>query len=156
MKKIIILRHGEASNGKPDGTDKSRELTAAGKDYIRSVGEFLKLKQIKSDYILCSDAVRAQQTLENFLEGYGRDISNDLYSEIYSGSIDDIVTVAFAALENQDSIMIIGHNPVLENLAYDLTGSDCGRLRPGQGYVLEVEQLPDNYLQGTFDLKLNF
>ena len=117
---LYLMRHGLArSKGLTD--DFQKPLSAIGKKDVRAQMEkFRQTDGIRPDCILCSTAVRAQQTVE-------------LLSELFVGTPvffreSLYLAPAFRVLElirETDTlfhrIMIVGHNPGLEQLIPILT-----------------------------------
>ena len=86
------------------------------------MGDFVRELRLKPDTIISSDAVRARLTADAFAEAarYADKILLD--PRLYLASPSAIVTVLRTVRENAKTVMIVGHNPGLEQLVVRLTG----------------------------------
>ena len=123
MKTLLILRHAKSSWDDSSLDDRDRPLNARGRRDAPRVGDLLRDERLTPDLIITSDAVRAHATAVAVAEaaGHTRDIVAD--SLLYHASPEDILAV----LETVDdasgnTVMIVGHNPGLEDLIEQLTG----------------------------------
>ncbi|MFN2178752.1 MAG: SixA phosphatase family protein [Candidatus Promineifilaceae bacterium] len=127
MKKLTIMRHGKAEpRGQPGIEDKDRELVDRGLEDASQVGKFYAA--MIPDLIISSPAVRALETARLFAEGagYSKDIMVDdrdlIYNGIGSSSVDDLMTLIRD--QEDDHIMIVGHNNGVSDLIAHLDGRD--------------------------------
>src|SRR5947209_20417765 len=64
--RLLLLRHASASS--PPGTeDFARPLSSKGREAARQVGALMRELLLQPELVLCSTALRAQQTLEMVL-----------------------------------------------------------------------------------------
>ena len=138
MKTILILRHAKSSWKNQNLTDHERPLNKRGKKDAPPMGEPLRQEDSLPDLILCSTAERARMTTNLLVDSssYGGEIRflDKLYS---SDPLMYIETLSF--LEDQyKRVMLIGHNPELEELLEILSG-EWHRLTTA---ALAVVQLP--------------
>lgn len=120
MGRLFLLRHAKAGWALPGVRDFDRPLDASGHADAEAAGADMRSRGYVPDITLCSDALRARQTLEGIAgqTDTGRVIFSDrLYSDDAAG---------YLALihENADrgSVLIIGHNPMMEDLATAISG----------------------------------
>ena len=113
-KSIIILRHAKSSPINSDINDHERPLNSRGYKNAREMAEFIKIKEYKPDYIICSSAKRAILTLGPIIEMWP-DIPVNITNKIYLASSDEILMILKKQIE-YSKILIIGHNPGLANL----------------------------------------
>jgi len=103
--------------------DFDRPLTADGRREAADVGRFLAESNLLPDRILCSAAQRTRETLQ-YAAASMPDLEEDasfldsLYNADSVGYLDVIRTAGGA-----DTILVIGHNPMMEDLARALAGS---------------------------------
>jgi phosphohistidine phosphatase len=120
VSRLYLLRHAKAGWALPGVRDFDRPLDASGLTDAQVMGEAIWARNYVPDITLCSNAMRARQTLEG-LAAYtdtGRVLFFDtLYSEDASGYLNLI-------RENggPGSLLLIGHNPMTEDLAMALSG----------------------------------
>ena len=122
MKTLLILRHAKSSWDDASLDDRERPLNARGRRDAPRMGDLLRDEALVPDIIITSDAVRAQTTALAVAEaaGYTRDIVVDPL--LYHASPEDVLAVLKTApAANARMVMIVGHNPGLEDLVEQLT-----------------------------------
>ena len=70
--------------------------------------------------MLASPATRVAETLEEVAAGYGAGIAPVWEKRIYLASTADLLDVIHAAPAEADSLLLVGHNPGLEQLVLAL------------------------------------
>lgn len=115
--KIHLLRHAKTEVLSPTGKDFDRELAEKGLRQAIEMKAFLSKTDWKKTLLLCSDASRTKQTLENVsLEGQFKAI--EYSNELYLAEAMHLKTL-IADQENY-YLFIIGHNNGLSELAEEL------------------------------------
>ncbi|MEA3439840.1 MAG: histidine phosphatase family protein [Chloroflexota bacterium] len=122
MKTLFILRHAKSSWKHHDLADHDRPLNKRGvRDAVR-MGELLRREELLPDLILSSSAVRARRTVELFIAGSGFEgelvVNRDLYAHYPEAYLDQLIMVD----DRYGSVMVVGHNPGVEELLEALTG----------------------------------
>ena len=86
------------------------------------MGELVRQYGLIPDVVLSSDAVRARLTAEAVAEAarYAGEILLDPH--LYMASPADILSLLRTVREKAETVMIVGHNPGLEELVAQLTG----------------------------------
>lgn len=118
MKSVYFVRHAKSSWEYPEFMDHERPLLQKGIKRTLRVCEFLRKEKVKPDVIFASHALRAAETARIIARelNYPADkIRTE--PKIYEGMEDDIWSVIFELDDDVDSVMIVGHNPVITNLA---------------------------------------
>lgn len=118
MKSVYFVRHAKSSWEYPDFMDHERPLLQKGITRTIRVCEFLKEKKVKPDVIIASHAVRASETariIARELDYPSEKIR--IEPKIYESCEDDIWSIIFELDDEVKSIMLVGHNPVITNLA---------------------------------------
>jgi phosphohistidine phosphatase len=87
-------------------------------------------ERIVPDLVLCSSAVRTVQTLELLRPALGPATTVAVEDELYAASSDELLERVRRVLDEVAWLMLIGHNPGLQQLALDLasSGADLERL----------------------------
>jgi phosphohistidine phosphatase len=123
VKTLLILRHAKSSWDDASLDDRERPLNPRGRRDAPRMGDLLRDERLIPDVIITSDAVRAHMTAVAVAEtaGYRRDlVVNPL---LYHASPEDVIAVLKTVPNaNARTVMIVGHNPGLENLIEQLTG----------------------------------
>ena len=120
MSTLYLLRHAKAGWALPGVRDFDRPLDASGIADAEMMGTAMRARNYIPDITLCSNAKRARQTLEG-IAGHtdtGRVLFFDkLYSEDAAGYLSLIRENG-----NSGSVLVIGHNPMTEDLAVAISG----------------------------------
>jgi phosphohistidine phosphatase len=122
MKKLLIMRHAKSSWKKPDLTDHERPLKKRGKNDAKRMGKLLKSKKIIPGLIICSTALRAQETADNLVAGLKYENEVVFTDALYMAEPKNILSAINDHAVNQKTVLIIGHNPGSEALLQILTG----------------------------------
>ena len=120
MKKTLILwRHAQAEIGNDDF---NRPIDDRGKKESKTMAEFL-LSNASPDLILSSPARRVQETLKSFSDLFSLKKSN-IDENLYLAEPEKIVQSIIKNADNEDTILIVGHNPGIHELSLSLTNNN--------------------------------
>jgi phosphohistidine phosphatase len=124
MKTVILLRHAKSDWTDSVPRDFDRPLNERGRRAARLVGKWARDKGLTFDTVVASPAVRVTETLDHFFEGLGRapDIRWD--RRIYLASSVTLLDVLREVPDDYASALMVGHNPGLEDLIFDLVPDD--------------------------------
>lgn len=122
MKTLLILRHAKSSWDEPELADIQRPLNKRGKNDAPRVGEIIKEAGLVPDIILSSPAVRALKTAEAAADTCGYEGEIEIRENFYPGSPGDYIDALNEIPDGYARVMVVGHNPGLEELLSDLTG----------------------------------
>ena len=117
MKTLTLLRHAKSGWDDPVARDFDRPLNAKGKRAARLLGEWLRAQGLRYDHIAGSPAVRVVETLENLAVGLGETLAPAWDRRVYLASASTLLDVVQEAPDAADQLMLVGHNPGLEDLA---------------------------------------
>jgi phosphohistidine phosphatase len=144
MKTLLVLRHAKSSWSDPALDDHERPLNKRGRRDAPRMGELVRQYGLIPDTVISSDAMRAQLTAEAVAAAacYAGEIL--LNQHLYMASPADILSVLRKAPGSAETVMIVGHNPGLEELVEHLTGEqqDLPTAALAQ-IVLPIEQWRD-------------
>ena len=125
MKTLLVLRHGKSSWSDPSLADHDRPLKGRGKRAAKKIGKLLGERDLLPDLIVTSTARRAKSTARRAAEAAGYDGETIETRELYfSGVGQQLAAVARHARPGDARVMIVGHNPALEELVETLTGGE--------------------------------
>jgi phosphohistidine phosphatase len=118
MKNLILIRHAKSSWDDALLTDRERTLNKRGKQDAPVMGQLLNEKGLNPNRILSSPAKRALKTAKLIAEEIGYPKKKiDIREEIYEQGQEELVQL-IAGLDNDwDRVFLIGHNPVLTEVA---------------------------------------
>lgn len=135
-REIILLRHAHAGHSQAGKSDLERSLSARGEAEAEAAGVWLKTHVPRLARALCSPAVRTRQTLEKVLEQTGV-VETAYEPAIYEATPGALIDLLAAQPVEADPLLLVGHNPGLEQLLALLTegASDAGRGMPTAAVV---------------------
>ncbi|QSB14734.1 histidine phosphatase family protein [Natronosporangium hydrolyticum] len=139
-RRLVLLRHAKAEN--PVGTsDEDRPLSARGRADAHAAGGWLAANQ-PPELVLCSPAKRTRQTWHAVATGLGQVSPHVSYERrLYAGGLADALTLLQEVDDAVGSVLLIGHNPTLSQLAFDLAPEgplDSDGLRTAGLALLEI------------------
>lgn len=117
MPHLILLRHAKSDWGNPTLDDFDRPLAARGKRAAPLMGKWLAKKKWHPDLVLCSSAQRARETLDLVLPELPEPPEVRYLKTLYLASPSAMIRLLQRQSAETNSIMIIAHNPGMENLA---------------------------------------
>lgn len=122
MKTLYLMRHAKSSWKDSTLQDFDRPLNGRGREAAPLVGRLVRKRKLRVDLILSSPAARARQTAALVKESAGLD-AELLYDErIYEADAARLVEVVAQAGESAEALLLVGHNPGMEELLTLLTG----------------------------------
>ncbi|WP_230481614.1 SixA phosphatase family protein [Sphingomonas sp. Leaf21] len=121
MKTLTLLRHAKSSWDDPVTRDFDRPLNAKGRRAAAMIGRQLQSQAFAFDHILASPAIRVMETLDEVWNGYGRRLDPIWDKALYLASAASLLDLVHALPDGADHVLMVGHNPGLEDLVLDLT-----------------------------------
>ena len=118
MKTLSILRHAKSSWSDTGLSDRERPLNARGERDAPMMGKRLNESPVRPSLIVSSPAVRAWQTAKTVAReiSYPKEfLQRD--DRLYLASVRQILDVLAEQDQGFNSIMLVGHNPGLTELA---------------------------------------
>jgi len=120
------MRHAKSDWSDHAADDFDRTLTDRGKRDARKMGAWLKKKKIIPAMIVSSPAARAERTALIVSREAGFDPSGIIWDKrIYDASLDDLLKVVAGHGQETGCLLLIGHNPGLEELLAYLSGDQA-------------------------------
>ena len=158
MKFILLMRHAKSSWADSELEDYERPLSQRGLDDAPKVGHFLKKAGYRPEYICSSTAERARQTTELCVQGMKRDENIVKWDDtLYFESVSKYLQAIHHAPVNTETIMLVGHNPLIESTAAILSsGNDKTAIRVPTAGVVCLESYAvswDEINPGTCQIK---
>ena len=122
MKQLFLLRHAKSSWSESELVDHDRPLAPRGRRALKLIAEHLGREGVTPALVLCSSARRTRETLERIAPVLGEGISVQIERELYAASEQRLLERLRAVEDGVESLMLIGHNPGVEQLALSLAG----------------------------------
>jgi phosphohistidine phosphatase len=131
VKRLYLLRHAKSSWDNPELVDRERPLAPRGRRAAVLVAEHLRREGVSAELVLCSSALRARETLGAILPALDGDVEIRIEGGLYAAGTGDLLERLQAVPDSIASVMLIGHNPCLQDLALSLAtrGAGLERLR---------------------------
>jgi phosphohistidine phosphatase len=137
LKTLTLLRHAKSGWDDPVTRDFDRPLNAKGKRAAQTVGRHLRDLGLEFDHIVASPAIRVGETLDAVAAGYGRTLAPVWERRIYLASAATLLDVVHELPGDTARVLLVGHNPGLEDLVLMLVPEAADGLR-----VLVEEKYP--------------
>jgi phosphohistidine phosphatase len=122
VKRLYLLRHAKSSWDDPELSDHDRPLAKRGRRASKLIAEHLGRERTKPALILCSSARRTQETLDRIAPAVGAEPEVRIERELYGADSADLLDRLRGLPEDVGSVMLIGHNPAIQDLALALAG----------------------------------
>jgi phosphohistidine phosphatase len=129
MKTLSLLRHAKSSWDDPVERDFDRPLNGRGHRAARRMGEWLKESGLRFDRVLASPALRIKQTIEGVEAGLEERLRPGFDKRIYMASAASLFDLIRDTPDDSAHLLLIGHNPGLEDLLLLATEGDPSSLR---------------------------
>ena len=115
MKRLYLLRHAKALPGDGGTEDFDRTLMLSGMQDGAAVARYIRKRDYEVDLILCSSSARTTQTAELVLQEIDAPI--EYRANLYLAEASRLVAAVRGALAAAAGLMIVGHNPGMEECA---------------------------------------
>jgi phosphohistidine phosphatase len=119
MDRLILLRHAKAETDAPSGDDFDRPLAPRGRREALAMGERLAAIGERPDIALVSSALRTRETWE-LVEPALPGVEVRFLPELYNAEVGVIRRLAEAAGEPGGVVIVVAHNPGLQDLTVRL------------------------------------
>jgi phosphohistidine phosphatase len=127
MRRLMLLRHSKTENDAPSGRDQDRRLDNRGRSDAAEIGGWIGRHPPFPDLVLVSPAIRAHQTWEIAWEAINELVPEpqvELVPELYGADPAQLLqTIRDASAADPKTLMLVGHNPGMHELALALAGS---------------------------------
>jgi phosphohistidine phosphatase len=138
VKRLLILRHAKSSWADSSQDDWQRPLNDRGRRDAPRAGQWLRERALVPDAIISSDAVRARSTAQAVATELGKARDVVTHPSLYHAKPEDIFEVLHELAGDAHTVLIVGHNPGLEELIHQLTGEYHGMVTAAL-VVLDVQ-----------------
>jgi phosphohistidine phosphatase len=122
MRHLYLLRHAKSSWKETGIPDHDRPLAGRGRKAAKAMAKYLHAEGVRPDLVLCSSATRARQTFERLEPLKAREVH--IERELYGADAATLLARLRDVPEGVGSVMVIAHNPGLEDLTRVLARQD--------------------------------
>ena len=119
MKRLYLLRHAKSSWKDTSLPDHDRPLNGRGRRAAKAMARHMREHGIEPELVLCSTARRARETLERIEPGLDTRAVH-LEPDLYAASAHALLERLRGVPDTVESVLLIGHNPGLQDLALEL------------------------------------
>lgn len=147
MQRLMILRHAKAVPWYPRVDDFPRALDASGRDHAARVAGWISDTLQLPDGIFCSPAQRTRETLAPLLALRPElEARANFVPQLYGATSRTLTALLDTAFVSYERVLVVGHNPGMENLAFDIIGpGDRSRFRRLPTGTLLVVEFPSGW-----------
>jgi phosphohistidine phosphatase len=121
MRQLLLLRHAKSSWGDKGLPDRDRPLNERGQRAAARMAQEMHALGLEPDMVLVSPARRTMQTLEALEPWTDSPLVEEIES-LYLADVPDLLSALHGVAETVRSVLLIGHNPGLHDLAMALSG----------------------------------
>ena len=135
-RELLLLRHAKSDWEAGAPTDFERPLAKRGRKDAPRVGEWLYREGLVPDLVVSSPAERARQTALKVCNSMDLKKKNIKWDDgVYGASVSDLLVVLARCPTDASTVLLVGHNPGLEDLLTFLVGDEAevpsdGKLLP--------------------------
>jgi len=141
MRELILLRHAHADPASAGQADLDRPLSPTGLAEAEKAGKWLNDNKLVPDCVISSPSRRTRETLEAVLGKTGY-VEQKLEDRVYDATPGTLAAIVDEHHE-VDRLLVVGHNPGLEQLVALMTDGRTGEYRgmpPGGIAVLKFDK----------------
>ena len=124
MKILGLFRHAKSDWQDPRARDFDRPLNARGRKGAAVMGRHVRDHGARWDRIISSPAIRCAETIEIACQAAGRPVAVQWDRRIYLASSATLLDLLREQDDNAAAVLMVGHNPGLEDLIFDLIPDD--------------------------------
>lgn len=153
MKTLLLLRHAKSSWADERLSDFDRPLNDRGRQDAPRMGRLLRQQDLVPDLIIASPAKRAAATAKRAAEAAGYEGEIRHADDLYLAEPEVYLTLARGVDDRINSLMLVGHNPGIEECVGLLAGHD--ELMPTAGlacFRLPIDRWADLRTTGQYEL----
>lgn len=123
MRRLLILRHAKTEPGAPGRDDRTRALVERGRQEASQLGAYLASHALSPAHVVLSPARRVQETWQHLSAALGTAPATSTDDNVYEATVQDIVDIVSKTPASVRSLMVVGHNPSLQEAALMLIAS---------------------------------
>lgn len=133
MKRLYLLRHAKSSWDDESLPDHDRPLSGRGRRAADAIGRHLRDEGIAPELVLCSSAARTRETLARI------GLDGEIERALYGAGASELLARLRELPPSVESVLMIGHNPGMHDLALALTGEPSDKYPTGALATIELD-----------------
>lgn len=123
MRRLLILRHAKTEPGELGKDDRNRALVERGKREAGQIGAYMTSHALTPDGVVLSPARRVQETWTHLAEALKAPPRTSTDDRVYEATPQDIFRIVAGTAAPVRSLLVVGHNPSLHEVALMLVAS---------------------------------
>jgi phosphohistidine phosphatase len=123
MRRLLLLRHAKAERLQPGGRDHDRSLAELGRADAKKLGVYLARHSLVPDQALVSNAARTRETWALLAAAFAETPPVRFEDRLYAAAPQAILQIIKDSGRQHRTLLVIGHNPSLQELAATLIAS---------------------------------
>ena len=123
MRRLLLFRHAKAERSEPGMEDRARKLVERGRKEATKVGSYMSSHALIPDRVMISPSVRTQETWKFAGTAFRSPPPATAIERLYDATAHTILNVVREATPVTHTLLIVGHNPGLHELAAILIAS---------------------------------
>ena len=123
MRRLLLFRHAKAERSEPGMEDRARRLVDRGHKDAAKVGAYMASHALIPDRVLTSPSARTQETWKSVSTAFRPAPAATTVERLYDATAQAILHIIKEASPGAHTLLVIGHNPGLHELAVMLIAS---------------------------------
>jgi phosphohistidine phosphatase len=132
-KRIYLLRHAKSGWAEPGARDFDRNLSDAGFAEAELLAETAADRDYRPDLVIASTAKRCRQTAEALNRVFSGLVEFRYVDELYNAPAETYLEI-LGSTRDVPALMLVGHNPAIEEVFASLCGSETVARTVPEGY----------------------
>ena len=128
MRRLLLLRHAKTERARPGERDRDRKLMQRGRADAPVIGAYMAHHGLIPNLALVSPAARAQETWALVAAAFAKVPRTINDERIYNANPETLIDV-IGGTRRAHTLVIVGHNPGLHDLALQLIASGDVEMR---------------------------
>jgi phosphohistidine phosphatase len=117
MRRLLLFRHAKAERSQPGMEDHSRKLVERGRKDAAKIGAYMSSHALIPDRVVSSPSARTQETWKFAAAAFRAPPKATAEDRLYNATAHTILGVVKEAAPATHTLLIVGHNPGLHELA---------------------------------------
>jgi phosphohistidine phosphatase len=123
MRRLILFRHAKAERSQPGERDIARPLVEQGRKDVARIGAYMATHGLIPDRVLVSPAVRSVETWKSASVPFRPAPATATIERLYDANAHTLLAIVRDVPASVHTLLIVGHNPGLHELALMLIAS---------------------------------
>jgi phosphohistidine phosphatase len=117
MRRLLLWRHAKAERSQPGGRDLERTLEDHGRDDASMIAAYMVRHALTPDLVLVSTSERTRETWAQGVKAFEKPLPVIFDVRLYEATAQDVLKVIRETAPQVGTLLVVGHNPGLQELA---------------------------------------